>query len=231
MNNQRFNSLGSLALSVIFWYFLTQSLPMAVGIILLVFIHEMGHFFAARIKNISVDLPVFTPLGAYVRLDSARSAKDEAFVAFAGPLVGGLVSLAVLALGPVLGSPLLINLGIWGVVINLLNLVPLEPLDGGKIALPIERRAYFLGVPLFLYFMTVIGLNMFNMIMAFLILSQSWNAIQERNNQAEMYPSYFAVPLGQKIVYAGAYAALAGLLAWVALKPMAFLSVLVAVGL
>lgn len=231
MNNQRLNSLVSLALSVLFWFYMTQSLPMAIGIILLVFIHEMGHFYAARIKGISVELPVFTPLGAYVRLSSASSAKDEAFVAYAGPLVGGLVSLVVLALAPVLGSNLLFSLGVWGAVINLLNLVPLEPLDGGKISLPIERRLYFLGVPLFLYFMTVIGLSMFNIIMGFLILSQAWTAIQERNQQAEMTPSFFRVPVGQKIVYAGAYVALAGLLAWVALKPAAFLSVLVSLGL
>jgi len=231
MNNERLNSLGSMALSVLFWYLLTQSLPMAIGIILLVFIHEMGHFYAARLKGISVEMPIFTPLGAYVRLSSASSARDEAFVAYAGPLVGGVVSLAVIALAPALGSNLLFNLGVWGVIINLLNLVPLEPLDGGKISLAIERRMYFLGVPIFIYFMTLVGLNMFNMIMAFLILSQSWTAIQYRNQQAEMAPSYFRVPIGQKIVYAGAYLALAGLLTWVALQPAAFLKLLVSFGL
>ncbi len=225
------NSLGSLALSVAFWYLMTMSLPMAIGIILLVFIHEMGHFYAARIKGISVEMPVFTPLGAYVRLASARNAKDEAFVALAGPVVGGLVSLVVIALAPVLGSNLLYSLGVWGVIINLFNLVPLEPLDGGKISLAIERRMYFIGVPLFIYFMMQVGLSAFNLIMAFLILSQSWNLIQMRNQQADLTPSFFRVPLGQKVLYAGAYVATAALLAWVALAPAAFLKLLVAIGL
>jgi Zn-dependent protease len=232
MNNERQMSLISFALSVGFWFLMTNSLPMALGILLLIFIHEMGHFYAARMKGLSVSLPVFTPLGAMVRLNSyTATVRDEAFVAFAGPLVGGAASLIVLALGPILGSGLLFQLGIWGVVINLLNLVPLEPLDGGKISLAIERRMYFIGVPMFLYFMMQIGLSMFNVIMAVLILRESWNAIQLRNEQFNISPSFFRVPLGTKLGYVGAYVALAALLAWVALNPMGFTGLLVSLGL
>lgn len=231
MNNEKMTSLVSFGLSVLFWFLLTQSLPMALGILLLVFIHEMGHFYAARIKGLQVALPVFTPLGAMVRLNSAASAREEAFVAYAGPLVGGAASLIVMALGPILGSNLLFSLGMWGVLINLLNLIPLEPLDGGKISLVIERRLYFLGVPLFLLFMMQLGLSMFNIIMAFLIIQQAWLAIQRRNQQAESWPTFFQVPVGQKIVYAGAYIALAALLAWVAVYPGSFMALIVSLGL
>jgi len=231
MNNERTTSLVSFALSVGFWFLLTQSLPMALGILLLVFIHEMGHFYAARMKGLKVAAPVFTPLGAYVRFQGGATAREEAFVAYAGPLVGGIAALLVMALGPILGSNLLFQLGIWGVVINLLNLIPLEPLDGGKIALAIERRLYFVGVPLFIYFMMQLGLNTFNLIMAFLILSQAWQAIQMRNQIADTQPSFFRVPMQTRIAYAGAYVVLAALLTWVAMNPMALMSILVSLGL
>jgi Zn-dependent protease len=232
MNNERQMSLISFVVSVAFWFLLTSSLPMAIGILVLIFIHEMGHFYAARMKGMRVSLPVFTPLGAMVRLDGyTASARDEAFVAFAGPLVGGIASMITIVLGYFLGGGLLFQLGVWGVVINLLNLVPLEPLDGGKISLAIERRLYFLGIPLFIYFMMQIGLNLFNIIMAVLILREAWTAIQMRNQQADVAPSFFRVPILTRIGYAGAYAALAALLAWVALQPSMFLGVLVSLGL
>lgn len=232
MNNERQTSLISFVISVAFWFLLTNSLPMAIGILVLIFIHEMGHFYAARMKGMSVALPVFTPLGAMVRLNShTANARDEAFVAFAGPLVGGIASLIALTLGYVLGGALLFQLGIWGVVINLLNLVPLEPLDGGKISLAIERRMYFLGIPLFIYFMMQIGLSLFNIIMAALILREAWTAIQMRNQQADVAPSFFRVSLLTRVGYATAYAVLAALLAWVTLQPGAFLKVLVSLGL
>lgn len=231
MNNERQTSLISFVISVGFWFLLTQSLPMALGILILIFIHEMGHFYAARLKGLEVSWPVFTPLGAMVRFNSPATAREEAFVAYAGPLVGGIASLVVLALGPILGSGLLLQLGIWGVVINLLNLVPLEPLDGGKISLAIERRLYFVGIPLFLYFMMQIGLSLFNIIMAMLILREAWNAIQYRNAQYDAAPSYFQVPLAQKFGYAVAYLALAALLTWVTLSPMGFIGLLVSLGL
>src|SRR5690606_15550312 len=108
---------------------------------------------------------------AFVRLDTGfcKSAKDEAFIAYAGPLVGGIAALIVLALGPILGSNLLYQLGFWGVAINLLNLVPLAPLDGGRISLAIERRAYFLGIPLLFLMIMQFGFSIFNMIIVFLI--------------------------------------------------------------
>ncbi len=231
MNNQRINSLATLAFSVLFWYMLTQSLPMAIGIIILVFIHEMGHFFAARMKGLWVEMPVFTPLGASVQLGSAANAKDEAFVSLAGPLVGGVASLIVMALGPIIGSNLLFQLGTWGVIINLMNLIPLEPLDGGKIGNVIERRLYYLGVPLFIYFMMRIGLSTFNLIMAFLVLQQAWQLIQMRTLQYNANPEYFESTVGEKLIYGAAYVGVAGLLAWVAFMPHSFISVLVSLGL
>ncbi len=231
MNNQRINSLVTFAISVAFWYMLTQSLAMAVGIILLVFIHEMGHFFAARMKGLSVELPIFTPLGAMVRLGSVANAKEEAFVALAGPLVGGIASLIVMALGPIVGSNMLFALGSWGVLINLMNLIPLEPMDGGRIANVLDRRLNYVGVPVFIYFMMKIGLSTFNLIMAFLILQQAWQFLQMRSHQYNSYPEFFRATIGEKLIYGFSYVAVAALLGWVAFMPHGFISLLVSLGL
>ena len=233
MNDPRTKSLVTFAVSVLFWFYMTNSLAMAVGILLLILIHEMGHYFAARAKNIPVMLPVFTPLGAAVQLDQSacRSAKDEAFIAIAGPLVGGIASLIVLALGPILGSNLLFQLGAWGVTINLFNLVPLSPLDGGRISLAIERRLYLLGVPLFIYMLTKLGMNTFNLVMAFFILQFAWAEIQFRTQQAVNNPGFFAVGAKARIGYALAYVGLAALLTWVVVYPQGFIGLLVSLGL
>ncbi len=232
MNDPRAKSLLSFAVSVLFWFYMTNSLGMAVGILLLILIHEMGHYFAAQALGIPVMLPVFTPLGAAVQLDQSacRSARDEAFIAIAGPFVGGIASLIVLALGPILGSNLLLQLGAWGVAINLFNLVPLPPLDGGRISLAIERRLYFLGIPLFFYMLMQFGLSMFNLLMAFFILQFAWAEIQFRTQQAASNPRFFAVGAKARIGYALVYVGLAALFTWVVVYPQGFIGLLVSLG-
>lgn len=224
-------SLVTFGIAVFFWYMMTNSLQMAFGMIALITVHEFGHFYAARMKGLRVSLPMFTPLGAAVQIQQARNAADEAFVALAGPVVGGLTSIALMLLSPLLASNLLFQLGYWGVILNLFNLVPLEPLDGGKISLAIERRLYFLGIPLFLYFMMQLGLSQFNLLIGIFVLWQAWQAIQLRQYQASVMPSFFNVSLGTRCAYAAAFLASAALLAWVTLAPTGIISLFVALGL
>ncbi len=231
MNDQRSRMLISFAISVAFWYMFSQSLELAVGMLLLVFVHEMGHFVAARLLGLRVSLPTFSPMGGAVQIQSAANVSQEAFVAMAGPLVGGLVSIALMLLAPVLASNQLMTLGYWGVVINLLNLVPLEPLDGGKISLAIDRRLWVLGVPLFLYFLYKIGLDGFNLFIGAFVLFEAWNMIQLRAQQARLAPSFFRVSPGGRALNIVAYLALAGLLTWAALNPVSLLALSVRLGL
>jgi Zn-dependent protease len=122
-----FVSLGGYAL-IWGWKF-------GVGFVLLIFVHELGHYVEARRQGLHVSLPVFIPfIGAYVALrdvpfDPWRNAK----VALAGPFLGGLGSLAVLVAGEVSDSNLLLALAYTGFFLNLFNLVPIGFLDGGRI--------------------------------------------------------------------------------------------------
>ncbi len=77
-------------------YSLFYGWPFAVGFVLLIFVHEMGHFIAARQKRLNVGVPTFIPfIGAWVALkDRPMSAETEAYIGFAGPLVGSIGALA-----------------------------------------------------------------------------------------------------------------------------------------
>ena len=105
----------------------------AVGFVLLILIHEMGHFIEARRQGLKPALPVFIPfLGAYVAIkDAPRDPWRNGLISLAGPFVGGLGAFAFWAAGEALDSQLLVALAFSGFLLNLINLLPLLPLDGG----------------------------------------------------------------------------------------------------
>jgi len=231
--NQRTLSIVSFLFSVAFFWLMTQSLAVAVGFLLLLFIHEMGHYLACQYKGIPATLPVFTPFGAMIMLDprDVKSARDEAFMAIAGPLAGGIASLIVLALSAVLGSRELYTIGYWSVLLNLFNLVPLAPLDGGRISMAVERRLWIVGFPLLVFVFWKFGLNFFNLVIAYLIFSQAWQDKKFRSAMAEQNPEYFNVGTATKVGYGLAYVGLAALLGWVFFAPSQFIGLLVGLGL
>jgi Zn-dependent protease len=144
-----FLSLGSIALSV-GAYAMLFGWPYAVGFVGLIFFHEMGHYIAARQKNLDVGLPTFIPfVGAWIQLkEQPLNAEVEAYVAYAGPLVGTFSAFALYYLGRYTGNDLYLALAQAGFLINLFNLIPISPLDGGRITAIISPRIWFLGVPL-----------------------------------------------------------------------------------
>ncbi len=107
----------------------------AVGIVLLILVHELGHYVEARREGLDPQLPVFIPfLGAYVALKNTRfDPWVNARVSLAGPIAGGLGALACLAVAEAIDSDLMRALGYAGFLLNLINLVPIGILDGGHV--------------------------------------------------------------------------------------------------
>jgi Zn-dependent protease len=105
----------------------------AVGFVLLILVHELGHFVEAHRQGLNPSLPVFIPfLGAYVAMkNSPFDPWRNLLVSAAGPFAGGLASLGVWIAGEAMDSRLLIALAYTGFLLNLFNLIPLRPLDGG----------------------------------------------------------------------------------------------------
>jgi Zn-dependent protease len=120
----------------------------AVGFVLLMFAHEMGHVVVLRRQGIPASAPMFIPfLGAFVRMKGApRSVADEAVSALAGPAVGVVTSGAVLLVGESYHLPLLIALAYTGCLLNLFNLLPMLPLDGGRVAGALHPAVWFVGL-------------------------------------------------------------------------------------
>jgi Zn-dependent protease len=112
----------------------------------------MGHFVAARQRGLDVGAPTFIPfVGAWINLrDQPHNVETEAYVAAAGPLVGTVAAVAVYLWGRSTDSGLLLAIAYAGLFLNLFNLLPLSPLDGGRITAIISPRVWLIGTPLML---------------------------------------------------------------------------------
>ena len=129
-------------------YALIFGLPFAVLFVVLLFVHEMGHVLALRREGIKATAPMFIPfLGAVVGMkELPKDAWVEAKVALAGPILGGIGAAFVLALGVGLDSDLLRAAAYTGFFLNLFNLLPITPLDGGRAAAAIHPAFWLVGI-------------------------------------------------------------------------------------
>ncbi|MEK4141839.1 MULTISPECIES: site-2 protease family protein [Paenibacillus] len=120
----------------------------AIGIVLLLLVHELGHVIAAKRIGLPVSAPLFIPfLGALITMKKhPLDAKTEAYVAFGGPILGTIGSTAVFGAAYYMDSPLLYSLAYIGFLLNLINLLPIHPLDGGRIATAVTRWLWLVGL-------------------------------------------------------------------------------------
>lgn len=123
----------------------------AVGFVALLFVHEMGHFIAARQRGLPVGAPTFIPfVGAWIEMKQLpHDAETEAYVGMGGPLVGSLGALACYFVARDMGPDgrWLLAVAYGGFFLNLFNLIPISPLDGGRITAVLSPRLWLLGVP------------------------------------------------------------------------------------
>ncbi len=146
LRNILLSAASALLSLVIYVVFFGPSI--GIGIVVLLFVHEMGHFVVIRAKGLPAHLPVFIPLiGAYVAMPRLpRTVRDEAEIALAGPLAGALGGLACIGLYRITGDLLFLPLAQLSFVLNLLNLLPITPLDGGRIVGAISRWLWPVGL-------------------------------------------------------------------------------------
>jgi Zn-dependent protease len=114
----------------------------ALGFVVAIYIHEMGHVAALRRYGISATAPMFIPgVGAFVRMNQRPATPGEdARVGLAGPIWGAAASLAALVAGKLLEVPILLAIGHVSAWINLLNLLPVWQLDGSRAFAALSRR-------------------------------------------------------------------------------------------
>jgi len=141
-----FATIGTMlvSLAAYSWAF---GLPFAAGIIGLLFVHEIGHVIQLRREGIKASAPMFIPfMGAVI---SARSLGDnalaEARVGLAGPILGSLGAVACIFVWHATGSDVWRALAFTGFFLNLFNLLPVVPLDGGRAMAAMAPWMWFLG--------------------------------------------------------------------------------------
>lgn len=120
----------------------------AVGVVIMVLFHELGHIWAARRKGIPVTAPFFIPfLGALIMLKrNPRDAVTEAYIAIGGPVLGSAAAFVCFCLAWATDHPLFYVIAYIGFVLNLINLLPIHPLDGGRIATTVTRWMWIAGL-------------------------------------------------------------------------------------
>lgn len=156
--------------------------------------------------------PPSSPSLAHIELkEQPHDAETEAYVGFAGPFVGSLGALACYFVARQTDSTLLLAVANAGFFLNLFNLIPISPFDGGRITAIISPRVWLLGIPLlvvlFLYRPSPLLILM--AILAAPQLMKAWNYdAKSPENQA-----YYSINLEQRLTYAVFYIGLAAFLA------------------
>ena len=128
-------SLLSLGLFILVFYFLIDDIQVLFLVVLILFIHEMGHFIAMKVFGYNGVNMFFIPLmGAMVTGEKDRiSQSQRAIVVLAGPVPGVLIGCGIIAYAQTIGHTGAAVAGFMFLLINILNLLPLDPLDGGKL--------------------------------------------------------------------------------------------------
>jgi Zn-dependent protease len=186
-----------------------------VGIVLLILIHESGHVVVARILGLPVTLPVMIPfLGAFVSMkQQPRSVAQESIMAIGGPVLGsiaaGLCYLGYLSMPDSSTGQLLRALAYFGFLINLFNLIPLTPLDGGRVTSLLSKWFNVAGLVLaagLLLFEMQSGTNVSPVL--FLVLIFGAFATWQRFRSTQLNPAYYAVDAQTKVIVGSLYLAL-----------------------
>jgi Zn-dependent protease len=201
---------GTMLLSILL-YSWVYGWKYAVGFVLLIFIHEMGHYVAARQRGLAVGAPTFIPfVGAWIEMkEMPHDVETETYVGFAGPLVGTVGALACYWLARQTGSEMLLALAYAGCMLNLFNLIPISPLDGGRITAIISPKVWLAGVPLLaaLFFYRPSPMLILIAIMAYPQIKLALAGDPSRPQ------AYYDVPRDTRINYAVMYLGLAAFLA------------------
>lgn len=202
---------GTMLLSIVLYAFV-YGWRYAVGIVAMLFVHEIGHYIAARRRGLGAELPMFIPFVlAWTSLkDKPHNSETEAYVSLAGPLVGTLGALACYFIARDTHTDWLLAVAYTGLLLNLINLIPILPFDGGRITQVISPWLWVIGVPM----LVLLFLQMQSpLLLIFAALGavetfQTW----KRRNEPEMQ-AYRQTSLETRITYAMAYLGLAGFLA------------------
>lgn len=186
--------------------------PFAVGFVLLLFVHEMGHVIQLRREGVEASAPIFIPfLGAVIAAKSlGEDAAAEARVGLAGPILGTIGTLIPLAVWLATGSDLWRALAYVGFFINLINLLPVLPLDGGRAMAVLGPKIWIVGIVAAVA-ATVLFLGPFMLVIVLLLGGpELYHRFKNRNSEESR--KFHSVPTRTKLAVGVVYLSLTALL-------------------
>ena len=206
-----FATAGSMVVSI-GAYALIWGWRFGLGFVLLLFVHESGHALEARRQGLPVSAPVFIPfMGAAILLrEMPHNAWREARLALAGPLVGSLGAALCWGLASAYHSNLLLALAYFGFFLNLFNLLPVVPLDGGRVVAALHPAIWVIGFAA-LGVLVYLAPNPILLIVLVVAAYELYHRWQSRHEARES--EYYKVKPGQRLAIAVGYFGLAILLA------------------
>src|SRR5215467_8635115 len=139
-----FATLASALVSVGAWALLYGSWWAGVAIVVMIFIHEMGHVVEIRRQGMAATAPIFVPfLGAAIfQRSHPTDALKQAQIGMAGPIAGTIGATVAYVLYLVNGWDVLLLAATIGFFLNLFNLLPVWQLDGSWVLAPVSERVY-----------------------------------------------------------------------------------------
>jgi Zn-dependent protease len=179
----------------------------ALGFVLLLLVHELGHVLEAKRQGIPVSAPIFIPFlgAAIIPKEAFPNAWAEAKMAAGGPILGSLGAAAVWIAGEAYDSELLVALAFTGFLLNLFNLLPVSPLDGGRMAAALHPALWLVGLA-GLALLTFLAPNPILLIILVLGGLEVWNRWRMRGDPTGA--EYYRVQPWQKVTIAALYAGL-----------------------
>jgi Zn-dependent protease len=195
-------------------YSLLWGWQFAIGFVVLIFIHEMGHVVALRRHGIKASAPMFVPfMGAVIWARSlGDDALTEARVGLAGPYFGAAAAAVVAIVGLATNSGLLEALGYIGFLLNLFNLLPVVPLDGGRAMAAMAPWMWFVGFGA-LVTLEFITPNPILLIICLVAAYDLYHRWQKRRSPTAAQTAYYRVSPRNRIIVGVAYLGLIALLA------------------
>jgi Zn-dependent protease len=192
-------------------YSLIWGWKFAVGFVALLFVHEMGHVIQLRREGIEASAPMFIPfLGAVVWAKSlGDNAAAEARVGLAGPVLGSLGAAALIPIANATGNDLFTALAFTGFFLNLFNLLPVVPLDGGRAMAALSPWMWFVGFAGLVALVFVFPNPIILLIVLFGAM-ETWRRWKERNSPEAK--EYYRVSPRDRLLVAAVYLALVVLL-------------------
>ncbi len=149
----QFAIAGGSMLVTVAAYGMKFPLGIVIGFVVITLIHEVGHAVVIRSKGLRAGFMVFIPFigGAVTIKDQVRTAYDDAQIGLAGPIAGTFASLVALQIFKWNNHPVYLLIAFAGFVLNLINLLPIGMLDGGRISGAVTKWMWVIGGAILTY--------------------------------------------------------------------------------